>query len=77
MILAFIIFFAIMLIGSIKKLKRLQNQTDAEVYEQAVNNTPNYQPADTGNSTQTGEYYNPSQSQYFNPMNNNDNNNEE
>lgn len=72
--------FAVALIGIIagmikiiKNIKKLKN-TPAEAFNASVNvQTPSYaQPQYT--NTQTGEYYDPNQSQYFNPVQNQDNN---
>lgn len=74
--------FAVALIGIlvgmvkiIKNIKKLKN-TPAEEFNASVNGqTPSYaQPQYT--NTQTGEYYDPSQSQYFNPVQNQNNDNE-
>lgn len=71
--------FAVALIGIIagmikiiKNIKKLKN-TPAEAFNASVNvQTPSYaQPQYT--NTQTGEYYDPNQSQYFNPVQNQDN----
>lgn len=71
--------FAVALIGIIvgmikivKNIKKLKS-TPAEEFNASVQvQSPSYaQPQYT--NTQTGEYYDPNQSQYFNPMQNNDN----
>lgn len=64
----FTILFLFVTIKSAKKIKKIKNSTEDELLAEAAANTP--QPEQYAADTQTGEYYNPSESQYYNPTNN-------